>query len=83
MSARARVDHTEKEKREMTQMRDTLKIERDALLDEQKGCLYTETIPTERPELVRAMSGMSECTTPSQHCSGPHTKNCRKIAIGK
>jgi len=34
MSARARVDHTENEKRGM---RDTFRIERDALLDEQGG----------------------------------------------
>jgi hypothetical protein len=34
MSARARADHTENENREM---RDRLRIERDALLDEQEG----------------------------------------------
>jgi hypothetical protein len=77
MSARA--DHTANEK---TEMRDTLRFERDALLDEQEGWfIYTEIVPTKRPELVRAMSGMGECAR--QRCVA-RTENCKgKLLVTK
>jgi hypothetical protein len=58
MNARVRADHTENEKREM---RDTLRIEHNALLNGQGAGLYTEIVPAKRTELVGAMSKMSEC----------------------
>lgn len=71
--ARARVNHTENEKREM---RDTLRIERDALLGEQEGwIMYRDCIYySKRLELVRTMSGMSECA-PQRWVA--RTENCQ------
>jgi hypothetical protein len=59
-----------------------MRIERDALLDEQEGWfLYTEIVPTKRPELVKAMSGMSGCA--SQRCAA-RTDNCKgKLLVAK
>ena len=53
MSARARADHTENEKREM---RYGLRIERDALLDEQEGWFKYRSCPTKRPNLRSDLS---------------------------
>jgi hypothetical protein len=81
MSARARANHTEDEKREM---RDTLRIERDALrvLDEQEGWFIYRDCPYYKAELVRAMSGMSECAL--RRTYGTLSENCKgKLLVTK
>jgi hypothetical protein len=68
MNARARVDHTENEKREIE-----THLELNAMPSpaNRRAGLYTEIVPTKRPEWVTAMSGMSKdvylrCAAPSE-----------------